>query len=61
MLGLAVGHLYYFLEDVYPRMIPSRTRLLKAPYLMCVRRRGGLGVTALGAHSELLFAAHDRR
>ena len=34
MLGILVGHLYYFLEDVYPRMIPSRfvTRSLLSLY-----------------------------
>jgi len=31
LLGIAVGHVYYFLEDVYPRMVPSRVRLLKTP------------------------------
>ena len=31
MLGIGVGHLYYFLEDVYPRMLPGRPRLLKTP------------------------------
>jgi len=34
VLGIAVGHLYYFLEDVYPRMIPSRKRLLKTPHFL---------------------------
>lgn len=31
LLGIGVGHVYYFLEDVYPRMLPSRRRLLKIP------------------------------
>jgi len=31
IIGIAVGHFYYFMEDVYPRMIPNRTRLLKTP------------------------------
>lgn len=31
LLGIFVGHLYYFLEDVYPRMIRSRYRILKTP------------------------------
>mmetsp|Transcript_35178 Transcript_35178/g.48979 ORF Transcript_35178/g.48979 Transcript_35178/m.48979 type:complete len:245 (+) Transcript_35178:160-894(+) len=31
LLGIFVGHLYYFLEDVYPRMINSRYRILKTP------------------------------
>ncbi len=35
-VGIAVGHLYYFLEDVYPRMIPNRTRILKTPRFMYV-------------------------
>lgn len=30
-IGIMVGHMYYFLEDVYPLMIPSRKRLLKTP------------------------------
>jgi Derlin-2/3 len=34
IVGIAIGHLYYFLEDVYPHMIPSRTRLLKTPRLL---------------------------
>jgi hypothetical protein len=29
LLGMAAGHAYYFLEDVYPRM--SGRRLLKTP------------------------------
>jgi hypothetical protein len=32
LLGLAVGHLYYFLEDVYPRLPASGgRRILRAP------------------------------
>lgn len=31
IIGIVVGHVYYYLEDVYPRMTPSRTRLLKTP------------------------------
>jgi len=34
IVGIFVGHLYYFLEDVYPRMIPSRKRLLKTPRIL---------------------------
>ncbi|KAJ3053215.1 hypothetical protein HK097_004767 [Rhizophlyctis rosea] len=30
MLGLAIGHVYYYLEDVYPRMAESRGRRLLA-------------------------------
>ncbi len=33
-LGIIVGHLYYFLEDVYPRLIHSRYRLLETPALI---------------------------
>jgi len=33
-LGIAVGHLYYFLEDVYPKMVPNRMRLLKTPRII---------------------------
>jgi Derlin-2/3 len=33
-LGIAVGHLYYYLEDVYPKMTPSRTRILKTPRIL---------------------------
>jgi hypothetical protein len=32
LLGLVIGHLYYFLEDVYPRMPGSAgRRILKTP------------------------------
>lgn len=34
VVGIAVGHLYYFLEDVYPLMLPSRKRLLATPRLV---------------------------
>ena len=34
VLGICVGHLYYFLEDVYPLMLPSRKRLLTTPHLL---------------------------
>mmetsp|Transcript_11168 Transcript_11168/g.27447 ORF Transcript_11168/g.27447 Transcript_11168/m.27447 type:complete len:253 (+) Transcript_11168:286-1044(+) len=34
LLGIFVGHLYYFLEDVYPRMIQSRYRILKTPKIL---------------------------
>lgn len=30
-LGIVVGHLYYFCEDIYPQMLPSRFRLLRTP------------------------------
>ncbi len=39
LLGICVGHVYYFLEDVYPQMIPSRRRLLKTPRaFLCLAR-----------------------
>jgi len=31
LVGIVVGHLYFFLEDVYPRMTPTNIRLLKTP------------------------------
>ena len=48
MAGIAVGHIYYYLEDVYPRLTPYRfyfvsfflmtpnfrTRLLKTPRIL---------------------------
>jgi Derlin-2/3 len=34
IVGIVVGHMYYFLEDVYPKMIPSRARLLKTPRIL---------------------------
>ena len=34
VVGIGVGHLYYFLEDVYPLMLPSRKRLLQTPHLL---------------------------
>lgn len=36
LVGIAVGHLYFFLEDMYPQMIPSKRRLLKTPAIMSV-------------------------
>jgi len=33
IMGIVAGHLYYFLEDVFPRMLRSRKRLLKTPRL----------------------------
>ena len=36
LLGVAVGHVYYFLEDVYPEI--SGRRLLKTPGFMYVSR-----------------------
>lgn len=34
ILGIVVGHLYYFLEDVYPVISPQRKRLLQTPNFM---------------------------
>ncbi len=34
LIGIGVGHLYYFLVDVLPRS-PSRTELLRTPQLLC--------------------------
>ena len=34
VVGIGVGHVYYFLEDVYPLMLPSRKRLLATPRLV---------------------------
>ena len=31
LLGIAVGHVYYFLEDVYPLMTNPPIRLLRTP------------------------------
>ncbi len=33
-LGIAVGHLYFYLEDIYPKMTQSRVRLLKTPRIL---------------------------
>jgi Derlin-2/3 len=30
-LGIAVGHIYYYLEDVYPKMTTGRIRFLRTP------------------------------
>jgi Derlin-2/3 len=34
LLGIGCGHLYYYLEDVFPKMVPSRRRLLKTPRIL---------------------------
>ncbi|KAJ3101511.1 hypothetical protein HDU96_009961, partial [Phlyctochytrium bullatum] len=31
LLGMGVGHVYYFLDDVWPRTGEGRPRLLRAP------------------------------
>eukprot|EP00474_Spongospora_subterranea_P010095 CRZ10553.1 hypothetical protein [Spongospora subterranea] len=36
MLGIAIGHLYYFLEDVYPTITRPSRRLLKTPRFLKV-------------------------
>lgn len=37
MMGIAVGHVYYFLEDIWPREAASGgVRYLKTPWIMCV-------------------------
>ncbi|CAG9461720.1 unnamed protein product [Pedinophyceae sp. YPF-701] len=35
LLGMAAGHIYYFLEDVYPAMFPHRTRPIQTPGVLC--------------------------
>ena len=35
ILGILVGHIYYFFEDVYPKYYPNR-RILKTPHIMFV-------------------------
>ena len=32
-IGIAIGHIYYFLEDVFPNQ-QNGFRLLKTPYLL---------------------------
>lgn len=34
LVGLIVGHIYYYLEDVYPYMTPTRVRLLRTPWII---------------------------
>ena len=36
LMGIGAGHLYFFLEDVYPQL-EGGSRVLKTPELMCVR------------------------
>ena len=31
LAGIFTGHMYYYLEDVFPNLVPSRVRLLKTP------------------------------
>ena len=35
LMGIGAGHLYFFLEDVYPQLEGGR-RVLKTPTIMCV-------------------------
>jgi hypothetical protein len=48
-LGIAIGHLYYFLEDVYPLMTPTRKRVLATPRVITLLFTGGLGGGGGGA------------
>jgi hypothetical protein len=32
--GILIGHIYYYFEDVYPLMTPSRVRILKTPRIL---------------------------
>jgi Derlin-2/3 len=48
VVGIAVGHLYYVLEDVYPVMIPSSRRLLKTPsFIEAIFRERPVAVAAV--------------
>ena len=53
LLGMAAGHVYYFLEDVYPTM--TNRRVLKTPAL--VRYASGLGLPFPLPFASLLFRA----
>ncbi|CAG0884423.1 unnamed protein product [Darwinula stevensoni] len=35
LLGMTVGHIYYFVEDVFPLM-PNGTHLLKTPHILYI-------------------------
>jgi hypothetical protein len=69
-LGIAIGHLYYFLEDVYPLMTPTRKRVLATPRVITLLFTGGLGGGGGGAdqhpavnveHEALIQRAIDER
>jgi Derlin-2/3 len=59
IVGIIVGHLYYFLEDVYPRMLTSRRRILKTPWLVeqLFAAGGGGAVEEEAAFDEDAFNA----
>jgi Derlin-2/3 len=61
LLGICVGHIYYFLEDVYPQMIPSRRRLLKTPRFFTCLARTFTGWVASPDADELLDADANAR
>jgi hypothetical protein len=52
LLGLGVGHIYYFLEDVYPNI--SNRRLLKTPGFMYVDAAYVAVVSLLIAVTDML-------
>lgn len=53
LLGMGVGHIYYFFEDVYQPM--TGRHVLRTPALLCVRHRGSRPETA--ARSPLTQSA----
>lgn len=59
VLGIAAGHIYYFLEDVYPRMLPSRYRVLATPRLLEVLFDEG--AAAAGEEEVLLAHEHEHQ
>ncbi len=60
ILGLIVGHLYYFLEDVYPRLPQSGgRRLLAAPGFLKALFQLGLPRTDANAVPEVLADAQE--
>jgi len=66
LLGVAAGHVYYFLEDVYPRMSGGR-RLLRTPGLLqalfpappLVEGAGAVGAGAAGAAALAAAAGRE--
>lgn len=38
--GIAVGHIYFYLEDVVPQISNGAYRPLRTPAILCARRRG---------------------
>jgi len=53
-VGIGVGHVYYFLEDVYPMMTPRRTRLVRTPKVVKLLLQGGGGGGVVAAEEEPL-------